>query len=263
MPRPDHGPAILAGQLRYTSVTATCLADPAVGGCPKAWWYHYGPLRLTKKTGRGADLGVAGHARLEHYLTTGNNVLARTELVGLAALPTPSPILLVEWPLTNYLKARGVPMVGYVDCVDLAAEVISDWKFKADLDKWSAKKEDLTSPLSPYGVQMLAYVVAVSAAFGGRVWTVRHLNFRHSGRYEYNETKTSISSEEAINKWGSICLRILPLLEKLAQKTEAEEHTLPRNEEACGRYGGCPYEQRCKNPMERLRANLARLKKEK
>ncbi len=77
------------------------------GGCGLAWWFER-RLGIWAEGGTGTDDGVAGHAHLARYFTTGEMVLKKAKMrkaVNAAIirgntageLPKPGPDLLVEW----------------------------------------------------------------------------------------------------------------------------------------------------------------------
>ncbi len=73
--KPFLGYSVFNGMLRYTSVTQIKLFDPNTNeGCPRKWAF---PYRFGKKLAKTGSLegGIDKAEKLEHYLTTGEDVL--------------------------------------------------------------------------------------------------------------------------------------------------------------------------------------------
>ena len=95
------------------------------------------------------QVGTEGHAQLEHFLSTGEDVLGTFARAGAHLLPTPGPDLLVEQPLDGEppLTAGGIPFTGFIDLVDarrLASDGvlrITDHKFTSNVATNAASAE--------------------------------------------------------------------------------------------------------------------------
>lgn len=160
---PDHGPTVLDGVVRRTSVSALQTADDSTDeGCLRKWWYHY--VRGLKEPQTEAQAnGTRLHSVIERYLRTGEKRLPDVILKNLHIVQPPGPDLLIEHPLVpampdgssglhlSPVRAAGIPLVGFIDLVhdrltnlggaDVedtqdspgTVEVI-DWKFTLSMD---------------------------------------------------------------------------------------------------------------------------------
>lgn len=145
--------------------------------CQRRYWYSYGPLHLKEEDTEALAFGKAVHARLEHYLKTGENVLGPVELPAFreGLLPAPKRAdLLVEYHLeTPDLVLAGVRVEGFADFIDLAKlplEVeIGDHKTSSDPEKWGKKPHQLAED-----VQGTVY-----AAYAFKRWNPERVRFRH------------------------------------------------------------------------------------
>lgn len=158
-----YGRTVVDGRLVYTSVSAI----NRFLSCERSWYFRY-VLGLPDPAGKKAQEGTEAHARLAHYLSTGEDVLGKAERRGLHLLPKPGPDLLVEHRVDGILDARGVPLVGGMDLLDPrpAVPVLTDHKFKGNPDDYNArqlalgyaKKGDwLVDPDHEDGRQMFGY----------------------------------------------------------------------------------------------------------
>lgn len=258
-------PSVVDGKLMRTSVSALQKA----AGCLRQYWYKYNSDLPDKPEGAGARLGKESHARIQHFLETGENVLSRLERIGLEKgyIPQPHPQLVVEGEFTH-LKAVDVDMVGYVDLEDPrdpAHIIVTDWKFKADLSKYMATKEQLTDPYAEAGIQMIGYAEAMRLKHpqASQV-TLRHVNFQTQGRLEVVEVSTGpIALAEFADKWVTVTSKLVPRMKEAVAKKDAQE--VEKNESMCDRYGGCPYLLACKDRTARIlfhRRQLAAPQKE-
>lgn len=110
MKRPFLGHAVKDGRIRFSSIKQIKMFDPSEdGGCPRKWVFEY---LLGKRPAKAAVLyeGIDGAQQMEHYLTTGENVLPTTLLPLLPYLPTPQNAqgafdLEVEQPLGDIATA--------------------------------------------------------------------------------------------------------------------------------------------------------------
>ena len=248
-----------------TSVSALQKAT----GCLRQYWYKYNSDLPDKPEGAGARLGKESHARIQHFLETGENVLNRLERIGLEKgyIPQPHPQLVVEGEFTH-LKAVDVDMVGYVDLEDPRDPthiIVTDWKFKADLSKYMATREQLTDPAAEAGIQMIGYAEAMRLKHpqASQV-TLRHVNFQTQGRLEVVEVSTGpLALAEFAGKWVTATSKLVPRMKEAIAKKDAQE--VEKNESMCNRYGGCPYLSACKDRTARIlfhRRQLAAQQKE-
>lgn len=98
------GHSILNGKFRYTSVTQIKMFDPTIeGGCPRKWFFAYMQGKKELKIDaqiEGGDLAE----KLEHYLSTGEDILPPVLQEAKKFFPMPGPDLEVEKPLGKDIK---------------------------------------------------------------------------------------------------------------------------------------------------------------
>src|SRR5262249_34814027 len=91
------GPPVVAGELRYTSMSQITTFDPVqYGGCPRRWYYKY-VLNLPEPPFKAGEIGENVHKQIEHYLKTGENTLGDLARAGQHLLPKPGKDLEVEY----------------------------------------------------------------------------------------------------------------------------------------------------------------------
>ncbi len=103
--RPFLGRAIVDGKIRYTSVSQIKMFDRTVdGGCPRKWAYAYVFRIKLERTDRQKE-GSTDAELLEHYLTTGEDVLSPTLQPAKKLFPAPGPDLECEKPFGDIERA--------------------------------------------------------------------------------------------------------------------------------------------------------------
>jgi hypothetical protein len=151
--RGGYGHSVKAGKILHFSATSLTKGDPdSEEGCPRAWHYERVEGRKPPQT-RAQDAGIQLHGQLERYELTGQNDLGSLALRGMQYIPAPGPDLFVEHDLvrsvdlelrareaersrnpeqakqirhlatlaTAPLRARGVPLTGYIDLLHARA----------------------------------------------------------------------------------------------------------------------------------------------
>jgi hypothetical protein len=98
------GHSVKDGRLRFTSVSAIKLYDTRKEGCKRKWAYKYLFGIKILKTKAQTD-GIEYAAKLEHYLTTGEDVLPPVLQQAKRYFPTPGKDLECEQPLGDMEKA--------------------------------------------------------------------------------------------------------------------------------------------------------------
>jgi hypothetical protein len=105
--RPFLGRAIVDGKIRYTSVSQIKLFDPSSEGCPRKWHYAYKQAKKLART--GSQTGGSDFAeKLEHFETTGEDVLPPVLQPAKKFFPVPGADLECEKPLGDIEKAVGL-----------------------------------------------------------------------------------------------------------------------------------------------------------
>ena len=193
------GPAVVNGVPLYTSPSAL----QKFNTCQRQWFYRY-VLRLPDKPpSKGQQRGKEGHARIEHFLRTGQDVLDPLETVGRVTghIPVPGVGLLVEQAMGGAfpLVVDGLPLIGRIDVVNLrAAETglveVTDWKFKRDLGQYGATAAELCDPAADAGIQMVSYAEWVRRYTNARRIRLRHVTFQTQGRRNVEEVATEVAA---------------------------------------------------------------------
>jgi hypothetical protein len=127
--RHEYGPAVVDGRLIYVSPSSITKFDASqFGGCERRWYAKY-VMGLEETTTAAQTSGKEEHSQLEHYLKTGDLTLGRIALSARRFIPLPGPGLLVEHSiepsltvLSGALPAAGVPIIGYIDLLNLRGE---------------------------------------------------------------------------------------------------------------------------------------------
>lgn len=243
-PRANGEPAVVDGELRHLSVSQ--LKDFAL--CERSWWFSR-VMRLARKTTKGQATGTEGHAQLEHYLKTGEDVLGPVAAAGKHLLPEPGEGLLVELPLdAPALTAAGVPFKGFIDLLNLRHSYdglvrITDHKFTSDIDKWAAKPDDLATTRHEHGIQMIGYARYVSTRWQ---WAERleleHIYFQTKGAKRAESRVVSVPAGDFRDEWKRV--ENLATQMKDVARARALDDVHP-NWRACDKYGGCSYRLQC------------------
>lgn len=252
--------SVIDGVCVRTSVSAMQKAS----GCLRQWYYRYVQGLPDKPPSKGQRRGIEGHERIEHYLTTGEDVLGPLERLGVERgyIPTEKP-LGVEVAFGPGMDAMGIPMVGKIDMVQKDHEIVvlTDWKFKKNVTEWGAEPEDLINPENDAGIQMLGYAEWARRTHED-AWLidVRHVTFQTEGRREVVETKgpRKMMNDEVADLWNRVEERIVPGMKHAAALPNAQ--LVEKNEDICGKFGGCPYIGTCQDKMARLVAGFKKAK---
>lgn len=242
----DSLPSIVDGELLRTSVSQINTFDL----CQRKWWYDK-VGKLPRKTGVAQNLGTEIHAQIEHYLTTGEDVLGTIAAEGKEFLPAPSSDLLIETPLTNpEMTSHGVLWRGFVDCVvpGTVPEVI-DWKTTSSIERYakhaSALRED---------VQTTTYAEWIARKFGVDQVKVSLVYFQTKGARCAEKVSTVLDLTVIRDVWQKTEAKVA------AQKIVARETdptNVEGNTEACTAYGGCDFASVCPlSPSRRFSMSL-------
>lgn len=242
-----HSPTVVDGKVMRTSVSALQKAHR----CPRAYHYRY-VQKLPEKESQGLITGTQAHARMAHFLLTGEDVLSPMERVGLARglIPSKEELVAVNYPLSSTAQAEGIPLVGEIDALACLKETpnlltVIDWKFKKDIEKWGVTEEELASPDASDGIQMLGYAATLAedewrleSAF-----ELRHVTFATRGAPDAKPTSAVVTRDDVLTKWGAITSKLVPVMRQAAAASDARD--VPQNLDACESFGGCPYKIPC------------------
>lgn len=249
-------------ELNYTSPSALAKFNPQEeGGCQRRWWFRYRE-RLPEPTTVDQQIGIEGHSQVEHYSTTGEDVLGVYARAGKHLLHPPSRDLLVETPVTH-LFADQLKVVGFMDSVNPTGKYVSpqgelmsdppgtveviDNKFIKDL-QWAKTGDQL------FTTQMVGYGEDIRLRFNSEFVRLSHIYFQKKAR---GALKSSIlvPAEDIKQRWMEKGHQIVPQMRSVAKLSEFKD--VPMNESACSTFGGCPFRSKCfTNPLQRLKASI-------
>ncbi|TQF14235.1 PD-(D/E)XK nuclease family protein [Myxococcus llanfairpwllgwyngyllgogerychwyrndrobwllllantysiliogogogochensis] len=248
---PSNSPSVIAGVIQRLSVSQ--LKKHKL--CPRAWYFAK-VLRLPEPSTGAQQVGTEGHAQLEHYLSTGEDVLGAFAKAGAHLLPTPGPDLLVEQPLDGAppLTAGGIPFTGFIDLVDarnLATDGvlrITDHKFTSNIASNAATPEQLADANTEPGLQMVGYgawALSQAERFPGvRELELEHLYYQTRGQRLAASVVASVPVEHIAREWRT---KVEPQVEAMKTHAQAARASdVPANYgPACTKYGGCPFMAKC------------------
>ncbi|MFY2561200.1 PD-(D/E)XK nuclease family protein [Corallococcus terminator] len=228
---PTRGPSVIAGGIQRLSVSQ--LKKHKL--CPRAWFFQK-VMRLPEPTAGAQQVGTEGHAQLEHYLSTGEDVLGTFAKAGAHLLPTPGPDLLVEQPLDGAppLTAGGIPFTGFIDLVDarhLASDGvlrITDHKFTSNIASNAASAEQLANANTEPGLQMVGYgawaLGQVERFPGLHTLELEHLYYQTRGQRLAVSVVASVPFGHVAREWRT---KVEPQVE--AMKAHARAADVPAN----------------------------------
>lgn len=251
--------AVVDGEVVYTSASALQLAHR----CLRAWFFKYKVGLPDEKKSKGLQRGLEGHARIEHYLITGQDILDPLERLGVARGYVPEFLPLgarVEQKIDGVATAGPIPMVGKIDLYlppDASGKAsVRDWKFKSDIGRWGCSADDLIDPDHEAGIQMLSYA-SFAVKQGAREVEVSHVSFQTTGRPDVSLVSASLSAELVADKCGRLLENIVPEIIEAAKAAGPSEVRADYN--ACGKYGGCPFKATCLNRAAQMKDALKKI----
>ncbi|WP_140799286.1 PD-(D/E)XK nuclease family protein [Myxococcus xanthus] len=248
---PKYGPSVIAGVIQRLSVSQ--LKRHKL--CPRAWFFQK-VMRIPEPSTGAQQVGTEGHAQLEHFLATGEDVLGAFARAGAHLLPTPGADLLVEQPLNGEppLTAGGIPFTGFIDLVDarrLASDGvlrITDHKFTSNVASNAASAEQLADADTEPGLQMVGYgawaLSQVERFPGLRTLELEHLYYQTRGQRLAASVVATVPAEHVEREWQT---KVEPQVEAMKEHAQAARASdVPANYgPACGQYGGCPFMAKC------------------
>jgi hypothetical protein len=270
------GKAVENGVLKYTSVSALAMFNPAeYGGCNRRWYLRYVDGRKEEKS-KARDLGDDVHEQLKHYLRTGEDVLGKEARAGMRFIPTPGSDLLVEEEFEELLgkpfAIAGVPLVGYIDVINPRGEWLDndgklqqdppntieviDWKTTSNLANAKHASELIkTTQMSVYGALVVEGVT-------GTEWVrLSHGVFGTRKREARKESTRAGLTELAEQRY--ITERLVGEMKHVAAETDYKK--VNPNWEACDAWRGCPHKALCPRVdatrKEQIMSLLSKIKK--
>lgn len=142
-----------------------------------------------------------------------------------------------------YLETPNTVWRGFKDIVDLTTDPIclSDHKCTGNF-KWQKTPDDLlTDP------QAVIYSADCMSRYNVDRVKLRWIYYRYTGRPEVRHTDVVLTKEQIAPIVSLLDLRAREVNEMRRKYRSALE--LPVNPDACDRFGGCPYQQRCNLPL--------------
>lgn len=232
--------AVVDGRIVYSSVSAV----NRFANCERSWWFKY-VKGIPDPPGKAAIAGTEGHARLEHYLGTGEDVLQDIERAGLHLLPEPGPGLLLEQKVDGVLDAAGVPFLGAMDLVDERTDmpVLTDFKFKS---KIGVSLFALADPDREEGRQMLAYAEAYRRMRPGiKSVYIQHIHFATKGKKRAEAyTHGPVPLDEVKSRWQYVGTKYVAPIIEVAKATRVED-VKPNRGFCYAFHRECPYMAQC------------------
>lgn len=239
---------------------------------------------------KAQEIGVEVHEQIENYLKTGEKKLGSIAMPGLQQIPDPGPDLFIERDIaidpalemvardaemegrwedaaklraqasleTAPLRAAGVPIVGFIDCLHArgtnkggtsiedvqdppnTVEVI-DWKTTSDI-KWikPAHKMARTPQMTIYGKWVLTVAPRTEHV------RLSHVYFVTKGSATPRKVSLRVTPAQINDAWEHVEGLALSLRHAVR---EPDPDNVPANLEACSKFGGCPARSRCSAGM--------------
>lgn len=242
-----YEPAIVDGTLNFFSPSSLLKFKE----CNRKWGFRY-ILRIREPQSKAAQIGSAGHERIEHYLKTGKDVLAPMERAGAPWIPKPNENLGVE------LDYQFIPQGGDVRCkmkidalngtgvwVDSSGneknsdivEVI-DWKFTGGEKNVKSQFQLATDlPMACYGVAA-SHLAKLDPSDRVRLSLVYFFTHRRDAL----KITRLVESKDC----HAVLAKELPTIEAMKQAAKASHpNELEPNYKSCENWGGCHYREQC------------------
>lgn len=252
-------------------------------------WYFGSKAKLPKKPmSKGALVGEKGHAEIETFTTTGQDVRGPLALMGasllepyLRHLPFMGGSALVEGALDQpkIQTPGGVLLSGFFDLYvpDPEWPTVIDHKFKKSLDKWgyligadayrrfpnvadrsSEDQEKLKG--DPQTVVYGAWALTKTPTAQGVI--VRHHQHQtggEGGRFAL-PAEVRLTRDDLLRRFGVLAEQIDGPMASAARIPYSGEtpEGIPYNEMACGDFGGCDFAKQCKHSPSNQFASLLR-----
>ncbi len=246
----NFGPSTKDGELLYTSVSALSKADPNQdGGCLLKWFFEK-ILKKRPPQGPGAAAGAKSHNRVDHYLSTGEDVLTPTERGIKHFMPKPKDDrYLIEKEISkDYpISLDGVPLVGYVDNLNLSGQyvtpmgVLLDDAVNAEVVDWKFTKSMIYAG-PPTTLQMNGYGLAVARALDlpavrlSLVWALK-------GAKPEGRKRTLVKQTDELERIWESYVPVVRSMRDVAKETDPAK--VPANTKSCKSFGGCGHRDYC------------------
>jgi hypothetical protein len=254
----SYGPVIRDGRVLYTSVSALTTADTDQEGCLRKWWFRYVAGMREAQTA-AMEIGTQVHEEIDHYLTTGEDVLGRIAGASRRFLPEPGKDLRVEFEIGGTVEERaagqailtagGIPVVGKIDLRHLRGRAISkagaplddppgtaehiDWKTTRD---WRYMKSDegLMQTIQMPGYAEFSFRELPTLEYA----RLSHVVMKTEGTPEARKATILVDRERVARRWMTVDA-LGRAIQDVAR--EPEWSKVPANPRACNAFRGCPY----------------------
>ncbi len=228
--------------------------------CERLWGWEY-LEGIKPPTKPAAAFGKRVHTVQERWLRNSippdpKTPEGKVALVGLKFLPQPSPLLEIERGFV--FRFRGYRYRGFVDVGLNTAHGpwVIDHKTTGDL-MWALSEEDLL-----HDIQAILYALECMLRYGVDEVNLMWLYYRTRGKAIAEPRRATISRTEILSGMEVI----EPYVEQMEGHRRAKTPVLKLvpNAAACGNYGGCPFEDRCKlTAKQRRKSIMAKVGKKK
>ncbi len=190
-------PAVVEGKLLRASPSSI----ESHTRCPRRWWF-----KEVQGLSEGPDspaiiIGNEGHARIEHYLKTGLDVLSDIERPAKIQgfIPDPSPDLEIETWGRAYADMLPVVMRLDLQHVRDGKFVVTDWKFKSNL-RYAKDEHELRGDIQmgAYAMQALIKHPELTSVM------VEHVNMQYRGGAKATRVQVEMYREDAEAVWEKV-----------------------------------------------------------
>lgn len=252
---------------RFFSPSVMMSSDPTTSeGCLRKLYYEK-VMQLRPPEKEWQTTGKELHAQNEVYLLTGDRSgMGQLALAGIHMLPRPlpeDPRIYIEHDITGPsldaapLRPAGVPMVGYIDCIQWrgtnagsldiedtidpegTVEVI-DWKTTSD-PKWIKSPQEVART-----IQMTTYGKWAVEVKGAEWVRLSHGYYITKGRHTPRKVSLRVHKDQINERWEYV-EKLASSLVEVVKATNPDD--VPANTRACEAFRGCPHAGYCSAAM--------------
>jgi hypothetical protein len=254
-------PSIVDGKLVRVSVSQI----EAYRACPRKWAFDKVFKLPRPEPSDAITIGVEGHARIEKYLLTGEDIRQELESTNplidkyIKYAPFNGGSGLVEASLENpEITIGGAAVAGFIDFFIpdyKGMPLIIDHKFKGSISKYGLKESDLEAD-----TQGNVYAWWAMSKVGADDVMFAHHSYQTKGKPLAKETTAILHRESVkakVDELSSIVKDEMSLYAGCASQDD-----IPFKESSCSAYGGCPYAGVCSASPQNRYKNLFAVKKE-
>lgn len=213
--------------------------------CPRKWYFDK-IVKVPRTSTAATELGSAVHEELEHYLKTGrapsNTPAGEIARSGLHLLPKQNEVY-VELSIEEHLPIHDSPVkiVGFIDAIYPKERRILDHKTSGN-KKYTKSERELKK-----NVQMLLYAKAyIDHAPNAAFVELTHVYYGTKSRWS-KRVEARVTREHVEREWEGIKHTINDMIQTANAPTAQDA---PPHFDACGKFGGCPYQVQCYQASE-------------